>query len=140
MYHIFHDIDIEAYPEDIFRMFSTPEGLNIWCTVKAEGNPCINAEFRLYFSEEYDWRAKIIEFDENRALTFQIVKADHDWQNTLVSFEISSSDHLHHKLRFEHRNWSQINDHFRRSSFCWALYLNDLKKHVEQKFNRESQQ
>ena len=132
MYHIFHDIDIKASREDIYSMLISPDKLNIWWTVKSEGQAEVNGEYRFYFSEEYDWKAKVLEMSHGETLTYQMIKADSDWKDTLLSFEIIEKDREHHILRFEHRQWRQVNDHFRRSNYCWALYLNDLKKYVEQ--------
>ena len=131
MYHIFHDTEINAKPESIFHMISTSDGLNTWWTVASEGKLDVNEKFRFYFAKDFDWQAKVLEFKTDESLTFQMVKADEDWDNTLLSFEIISVGQNRCKLRFEHRNWAKINDHFRRTSFCWALYLNDMKKHLE---------
>lgn len=118
-------------------MFTIPELLNKWWTTQSEGQAQVNEEFRFYFSEDYDWRARVLEVSENESISYQMLEADDDWKHTILSFELSSTDHNHHLLRFEHRNWKQVNAHFRRTSYCWALYLNDLKKYVEQKFNKE---
>jgi uncharacterized protein YndB with AHSA1/START domain len=134
MYHICHDIEIHAFVEDIFNQISEPEGLNAWWTVRSSGTAKTNEEFQFYFSDDYDWRAKVLEVSKNESISFQMTKADEDWKNTMLSFEIiNKGDHVH-VLRFEHRNWNEINAHFRRTSFCWALYLNTLKENAEKKF------
>ncbi len=35
------------------------------------------------------------------------------------------------RLRFAHRGWPEANDHYRTSSFFWAMYLRFMKRHLE---------
>ncbi len=35
-------------------------------------------------------------------------------------------------VRFSHTGWPEDNDHYRISSFCWAMYLRLMKKYVEE--------
>ena len=35
------------------------------------------------------------------------------------------------QLRFAHLGWPQVNEHYRVSSFCWAMYLRLLRRHLE---------
>lgn len=136
MYHIFHDIDINCFRDELFKAISTPSGLNSWWTVKSSGTPGINEEYEFYFSEEFQWYARVLEINEPESITYQVFDADQDWTNTLLSFEILATENKNqHKLRFEHRNWSSINAHYRQTSFCWALYLNELKKNLETGFH-----
>ena len=139
MYHILHDIEIHGFRDEIFAALTKPELLNKWWTVKAEGRPEVNAEYRFYFSDEYDWKAKILEVHPPASVSYQMTRADNDWTNSILSFEIIEIDHLRQNLRFEHRNWRSVNDHFRKTSYCWALYLNAMKKLVEKSFHEAQQ-
>ena len=139
MYHIHHDIEIHGFRDELFDAVTKPELLDKWWTVKAEGHSEVNAEYRFYFSDEYDWKAKILEVHPPDSVSYLMTKADNDWTNTILSFEIIEIDHLRQNLRFEHRNWSSVNDHFRKTSYCWALYLNEIKKMVEKSFHDAQQ-
>ncbi len=35
------------------------------------------------------------------------------------------------RVQFRHNGWPHVNEHFRVSSYCWALYLRLLRRHVE---------
>lgn len=35
------------------------------------------------------------------------------------------------EVRFSHKGWPDDNDHYRISTFCWAMYLRLMKKYVE---------
>lgn len=37
-------------------------------------------------------------------------------------------------VNFSHVNWAEANDHFKHSSFCWALLLNGLKNYLEDNY------
>ena len=53
-----------------------------------------------------------------------------DWVGTRVGFEMDVDGETT-RLRFYHTGWPADNDHFRRSSYCWAMYLRLLKRFVE---------
>jgi hypothetical protein len=35
------------------------------------------------------------------------------------------------EVHFHHRGWPLANEHYKTSSYCWAMYLRLLKRHVE---------
>ncbi len=52
------------------------------------------------------------------------------WNGTTFGFDLEQMvDGV--KLKFFHKDWSECNDEFRISSFCWALLLNGLKNYLE---------
>lgn len=139
MYHIYHDIEIHCLQETLFDAVTLPAHLDRWWTVRSEGRPETDAVYSFYFSDDYDWRAKVMECHRPDSITYLMTAADKDWMNTLLSFEIRSLNRQTQVLRFEHRNWSSTNDHFRKTSYCWALYLNDMKKFLEKEFSEVQQ-
>ena len=130
---IFHDLVIKSNKEKLFYAITTEDGLNAWWTLKSKGNCSIGEEYQFYFSEAYDWYGRIDKLKLFELVEFKMVKAGSDWMDTVLSFELIDQDSEHTKLRFEHRGWIEINDHFRRTSYCWALYLHCLKKYIEDK-------
>ena len=133
MYDILHDIDIAATPTDIFQMITHPQNLNQWWTVKSTGEPSLNETYNFYFSDDYNWFAKVIHIEENRSVIFEMTQADSDWAETVLSFDIIRKSETLQTLRFEHKNWQTANNHFRRTSFCWALYFDKMKRLLEEK-------
>ena len=60
----------------------------------------------------------------------KITDAAPDWQDTHVGFTLAEIDG-ETILKIEHLGWSEDSDHFRSSSFCWAMYLRIMKRYVE---------
>lgn len=127
---IYHDVEIITSPDHLFHTITSAEGLEKWWPLHAVGIPAIGEEYSFYFSPEYDWRAKVIDCEANKFIEWKMIVADDDWQDTKLRFSIIERDHAC-ILRFEHRSWGDINDHFRRTSYCWALYLRCLKDYIE---------
>ncbi|HEY8225967.1 MAG TPA: SRPBCC domain-containing protein [Pyrinomonadaceae bacterium] len=61
-------------------------------------------------------------------LTFN--KADADWQNSRISFRLTP-DNGKTSVSFRHVGWPEMNEHYKISCFCWAMYLRLLKRYVE---------
>lgn len=127
---ILHDLTIEGSLESVFRSVSTPPGLNQWWTLTSEGEPKPDALFRLNFGPGYEWHARVTAYEPDKLIEFVMIQADPDWVHTRVRFEISERGNLT-RLRFSHLGWSESSDHFRTSSYCWAMYLRILRRYVE---------
>jgi hypothetical protein len=54
-----------------------------------------------------------------------------DWEGSRVRFELSSPSPASTQLRFAHLGWPAATEHYRVSSYCWAMYLRLLRRHVE---------
>ena len=129
-YGIFHDLNIERTVDAVFTAITTPEGLNNWWTKKASGKPKIGEEYQFYFDLDFVWHAKVVLCQSDQMICFEMIKSDTDWEGTQLRFTLSSTP-TGTFLRFEHVGWKGINDHFRRTSYCWAIYLSGLKKYLE---------
>ena len=128
---IYHDLTVLAPPEEVFKAISTPDGLNAWWTAQAAGSPEMNNVYTFWFAPEYDWRGKVTACIPDQKFYWTIIEADEDWTGTTIGFDliIKTAQTL---VRFSHTDWKTVNDHFRRTSYCWAIYLNGLKKYVEE--------
>ena len=126
---ILHNLTIQSSAENVYDVITTPKGLAVWWTKTSYSHPELGAEYQPFFSDEYDWRAIVLEYDENTKFVLEITKADEDWTGTKVKFFLTrkgdSTD-----LQFEHTGWKETNHHFRVSSYCWAKNLRLLKKEV----------
>ncbi|MBT8191234.1 MAG: hypothetical protein KJO29_12460 [Bacteroidia bacterium] len=130
MYDIYHDLTINCSLSELLTTCSTPKGFALWWTKFSEGKPEPGTLFRFYFDDDYDWYAKVIDKTDKR-IGFEFTKADEDWTGTRLFFKIESLEHGLQKLSFEHTGWPQLNDHYRRSNYCWAMYLRLLKRYLE---------
>ncbi len=68
-------------------------------------------------------------YKPSREFELQIT-GDVDWTGTRVGFNLAPTDAMT-RVRFYHTGWASINEHYRISSYCWAMYLRLLKRFVE---------
>ena len=59
-----------------------------------------------------------------------LTKADDDWKGTRVGFHLAAIEGGT-QVRFHHTGWPRLNEHYRISCYCWAMYLRILKRYVE---------
>ncbi len=128
---ILHDLFIRAPRPDVFRALSTPAGLNAWWTLDSEGEAAEGSVWRLGFGPDYRWAARVVRCVPEAEFEWEITSADEDWTGTRVGFRLRNEGGGT-ALRFEHRGWAGINDHYRTSACCWAMYLRLLRKFIEE--------
>lgn len=130
MHSILHNVYIRSQADLVFRALTRPKDLNQWWTLKSEGQAELHEEYRFFFSAEFDWTARVSRLVPQKALEWKMLQADADWTPTSFGFELfQQGDQT--KVEFYHKDWSSTNEHFRRTSFCWAMYLNLLKNYLE---------
>ncbi len=130
MADIFHDLPIKAPIDRVFDAISTPQGLDTWWSKRAAGTPREGAEFKLSFGPGYDWSAKVIRCAPPREFELQMVQADSDWAGSRVGFRLEPRGNVIW-LRFSHSGWPSVNEHYRISCNCWAMYLRILRRSLE---------
>lgn len=130
MADIFHHFPINTPVQKVFDGVATPAGLDAWWTLRSSGKPAIGQEYELYFGETYDWRAVVTKCVRNEEFELQMTGADKDWLETRVGFRLENKNDIT-QVRFYHAGWPYANEHFRTSSYCWAMYLRLLKRHIE---------
>ena len=127
---IYQDVRMAASPARIFDGVSTPDGLMKWWARACAGVPEVGAEYRLDFGPDYLWRARVTKCESPQQFEIQLTAADSDWIGTKVGFLIDPSPAATW-LRFRHTGWPELNEHFRISNHCWAMYLRILRCHLE---------
>jgi hypothetical protein len=88
------------------------------------------SEFQLWFGPAYDWRATVTRCVAPRAFELRITAADADWLGTRVGFHLDDRKDQT-QVRFHHAGWPSANEHWRISSYCWAMYLRILRRFLE---------
>jgi uncharacterized protein YndB with AHSA1/START domain len=132
MADILHDLPIAASAARVFEAVSTPAGLDRWWSLRAEGWPGRGAVFALDFGPGHDhWRAQVTEYAPSHTFELELVEAMPDWVGTRVRFELEPASDANTRLRFAHLGWPHASEHYRVSSFCWAMYLRLLRRNVE---------
>lgn len=130
MADILHDFPIRAAPARVFSAVSDPKELDCWWTKRCTGSAIPGREYELWFGPEYDWRAKVSRCTPDSEFELLMTRADHDWTGSKVGFNLQG-DNATTRVRFWHTGWPVANDHFRISTFCWAMYLRLLRLYVE---------
>lgn len=130
MNDIFHTFPINTSPAKVFEAVSSPAGLDAWWTEKSTGTPATGNEYRLSFGPGYDWRATVRKCVPGEVFEFEIVRSDNDWNGTRVGFVLTKKNGTT-QVEFYHIGWPEQNEHYRISSFCWAMYLRLLKRYLE---------
>jgi len=128
---IFHDVHINADVSSVFEAISEPKHLNNWWTNKCSGIAEKGSKYNLYFSEEFDWFGEVTECIPDKSFAITMTKSDVDWDFTTFGFEIEAIDEKMTRLRFYHKDWKETNHHYRRTNYCWALLLFNLKEYLE---------
>jgi uncharacterized protein YndB with AHSA1/START domain len=130
MADIFHDFPVFAPVEEVYAAVTTPSGLDAWWTETSSGRPETGSEYDLGFGPDYDWRARVTRAEINRSFELELTTASDDWTGTRVGFQLEPvGDHT--QVKFYHTGWKTPGEHFRISSFCWAMYLRIMKRWVE---------
>jgi len=127
---ILHDFLIRVPAARVFQAVSTPEHLDQWWTKRSAGQPTQGAEYELWFGPQFDWRARVTRCVPGEAFEIEIVRAGEDWTGTRVGFQLASADGAT-QVRFHHVGWPKLNEHYRVSCYCWAMYLRVLKRYLE---------
>lgn len=131
MADILHQLIIQVKPETVYSAITSPPDINNWWTLRCSGNPKPGALYELYFSEEYDWTARVKNCVPNQSISWEMERTMNDWQPTIFGFELTSHNENQCKVRFFHKNWDKVTDHYEISSYCWAILLNGLKNYLE---------
>ena len=127
---IYHDLFIKAPVESIYKAVSEPKHLENWWPKRCSGTPEIGEEYHLFFTKEYDWYGKVSQLTHNKHFYITMTQSDLDWNYTKFGFELKEEgDQV--RVSFTHAGWPHCNEHFRVSSYCWAMLLNGLKQYVE---------
>jgi uncharacterized protein YndB with AHSA1/START domain len=127
---IFHSFPVKASPDRVFEGISTTEGLDNWWTEHSEGRQEAGATYTLDFGPGYIWKAVVTKFDLNKSFELQMTSADADWQGSKVGFSLKPKNAFT-EVDFYHTGWPENNEHYRISSYCWAMYLRILKRYIE---------
>ncbi|HEX6050761.1 MAG TPA: SRPBCC domain-containing protein [Gemmatimonadaceae bacterium] len=130
MSDILHDFPVFAPASRVFEAVSTPAGLDRWWTITSSGEPRLGTEYALDFGPTYQWRARVSACEPDRLFELELTTAMDDWIGTRVRFDLTETNGTT-QVRFAHLGWPDPTEHYRVSSFCWAMYLRLMKRNVE---------
>ncbi len=128
---IFHDFTIKVSKKKIFEAIATPQGMNKWWTLKCEGKFKKGETVNLNFTDDYDWRAKITEFSQDKSIEFKMTKAKEDWMPTSFGFLLTAVGPNVTSVEFYHKNWAEITKEYKIATYCWGSLLSQMKQYLE---------
>jgi uncharacterized protein YndB with AHSA1/START domain len=130
MSDIYHSFPIKAPLSKVFEGIATSKGLDNWWPRSSKGNPAVGAIYDFDFGPDYQWKAVITKCIPDQEFEMQFTHAMDDWMGAKVGFRLKRSDDLTW-VYFYHTGWPDITDHYKISSYCWAMYLRILKRNLE---------
>ena len=130
MADIYHHFPINTSADKVFEAISHSEGLDKWWTKSSTVTPAKSGIYILDFGPGYHWKAEVTEYRKDKLFELKMTEADADWLGTKIGFSLS----MHQSktaVSFYHMGWPQENEHYKISSYCWAMYLRILKRYLE---------
>ena len=127
---IFHNFRINAPANKVFEAISDPKHLINWWPLKCSGKAALGETYNFNFTDQYDWYGQVTTCEPNQAFYIKMTKADQDWDPTTFGFDLESGSEGV-DVSFWHKDWPDVNQHFKIASFCWAILLQGLKNYVE---------
>lgn len=127
---IFHSFPIKAPLQKVFDGISLPKEIDNWWSKGCKGKPTLNETYQFHFGIPYDWEAVVSKYVPNTELEFTMTDSDFDWDGTRVGFVLDHREGVTN-VQFYHTGWKEANEHYKISSFCWAMYLRLLKCYLE---------
>ena len=130
MADIFQIFTIKASRAKVFEGITNSKGLDNWWTKSSEVKPGVGEIYALGFGPQYNWKAVVTKFDEDKEFELRMTEADADWVGTKIGFSLSGKE-SNTLVNFYHTGWPENNEHFKISTYCWAMYLRILKRYIE---------
>ena len=130
MADVLHHFPVDAPPVRVFEAFATPAGLDSWWTLRSTGQPKLGGEYELHFGADYDWRARVTRCVPEKEFELELTRAMDDWVGSKVGVKLEARPRGT-QVKFHHTGWSEPSEHFRISSYCWAMYLRVMKRKLE---------
>lgn len=127
---IFHDFPVFRPVDEVWTAVTTPAGLDAWWTDRSRGNAVLGSTYELWFGPDYDWRALVTQCEPKRVFELEFTIASDDWIGTRVGFLLEGRGDQT-QVRFHHTDWPELSEHFRISTYCWAMYLRIMKRWLE---------
>lgn len=127
---IYQKFTIKKSPLHVYKNITGSKGLDSWWTKSSGVDPRMGGIYSLYFGQEYNWKAVVTKIEADRIFELQFTEADADWLGTKIGFLLEGKKGIT-EVNFYHTGWPLANDHFKISTYCWAMYLRILKRYTE---------
>ncbi|GAB5565531.1 MAG: hypothetical protein Wins2KO_25940 [Winogradskyella sp.] len=127
---IYFSLFIKAGKKSVFKAISQPSQLEKWWPLKCSGIPEVGSTYNFNFTDEYDWYAEVKSCKTSDHIHYKMIKSDIDWNPTTFGFDLEDKNGNTY-VKFFHKDWPECNEHYKYSSFCWAMLLKGLRDYLE---------
>ncbi len=128
---IWHEILINASPDELYHAVTDVKKLAHWWTTDARGESATGKRLEFWFS---GFRAAVMEvttLEPGELVQWRVIDGGAgDWIGTEIEFRIFR-DHEKTFLHFRHSKWLEDAKAFPHCSLGWAIFLLSLKEFVE---------
>jgi uncharacterized protein YndB with AHSA1/START domain len=131
MADIVHEFCVNAAADEVFKVIAEPTGLDQWWTRASTGRVAEGAEYQLDFGPQHLWAAVVTRCEPPRRFELELTRAHEDWLGTRVAFALTPEGADTTRVTFRHTGWPEPNEHWRVSSYCWAMYLRIMRRYLE---------
>jgi uncharacterized protein YndB with AHSA1/START domain len=127
---ILHKVGIKsASPRDVYGALTTLGGLSSWWTTTTYGESRVGGVLRFRFGAG-GFDMKVLEFEPDRRVLWQVVDGPEEWIGTKISFELRREGDWT-LVYFKHQGWKQAVDFMHHCSTKWGVFLLSLKSRLE---------
>lgn len=131
MTDILHDFPVAGTVSAVFAAVASSDGLEKWWTRGGAGDGRLGATWDFDFGPQFRWQGVVTAFEQDTLIEWELTVADPDWQGTRVRIALEAPAGGLVWVRFAHLGWREPSEHFRITSYCWAMYLRLLKHWVQ---------
>jgi uncharacterized protein YndB with AHSA1/START domain len=123
---------IDADPKTVYDAITTRSGVASWWTTRVDVPETIGGVVKASFPDmPMTWEMEITALDEPSRVVWKAIGGPPHWTGTTIGFDLTSGESGGTVLRFDHRDFAQVDDTFRIVTVAWAQILGHLKAYAE---------
>lgn len=131
MKSIFHTVDIDASPAQIFRALSTERGLSGWWTTTVKADVRIGGIVDFTFGQTFNPKMSVTALERPKLIAWKCTGGHEPWFDNSFHFEIEGRG-ARCVLFFQQEYTRELsNEEYGRYNFNWGYYLDSLRLLVE---------
>jgi uncharacterized protein YndB with AHSA1/START domain len=133
MAEMLHEIQIEAFPDKVFKALTTEEGLKSWWTADTEAKPRVGgvAVFG-FFNRSIVFKMRIDRLEPDKLIKWTCEGDWEEWIGTKLQFDLELGDGGT-LVRFSHSGWRSTEGVFAKCNTTWGALMVRLKDYCEGK-------
>ena len=128
---IWHEIHINASPNEVYHAVADLKQLAHWWTTDTRGKSAVGAKLEFWFYGHFSAEMVVTALKASKLVRWRVTERSiPDWINTEIEFNIFRRDGQT-ILHLRHTKWPEDAEMFPECSMHWAIYLLSLKEFVE---------